>query len=204
MDGGIGVDHYAVLGFVFSGEEGAKLSKQEITRAYRLKAKEVHPDKRPGESSEIANSDFVGLQNSYELLMDDNRRKLFDDRLRINRDMERERVRRRQQQHDRERRSMWSDFKEREPRAAVDPEEKAREDEKRRREEQLDRGAARIRAMFSSKRKTVQVQDQDLRGKKVIFFVSKRRKELENLAVGARFQDFENSVLEKLRRSACN
>lgn len=148
------VDHYAVLGLVYPGEEGSKLSKQEITRAYRLKAKEVHPDKRPDESSEITNSDFVRLQDSYELLMDDNRRKLFDYQLRIERGIWSDLKRRREMVR---RPTLSSDFKKREPPPAfpappVNPEAKAREDIERRIKEQMDRRCAGTRTitMFNS------------------------------------------------------
>ena len=70
------VDHYSVLGLP-SGREGAKLSKEEITTAYRRKCKELHPDKRPGNSN--AHVDFVILQESYEILKDKSKRKSFDD-----------------------------------------------------------------------------------------------------------------------------
>lgn len=40
------MDHYIVLGLP-SAEEGLKLSEKEISKTYRLKALELHPDKRP-------------------------------------------------------------------------------------------------------------------------------------------------------------
>ncbi|CAG7895960.1 unnamed protein product [Brassica rapa] len=40
------VDHYIVLGLP-SGEEALKLSEKEITKAYKLKALVLHPDKTP-------------------------------------------------------------------------------------------------------------------------------------------------------------
>lgn len=40
------LDHYKVLGLP-SGQEGAKLNETEITKAYRAKALQLYPDKRP-------------------------------------------------------------------------------------------------------------------------------------------------------------
>ncbi|CAK9186017.1 unnamed protein product [Ilex paraguariensis] len=59
----IEVDHYAVLGLP-SGEEGFKLSEKEISKAYRLKALELHPDKRPDDPNADAN--FQKLKTSYD------------------------------------------------------------------------------------------------------------------------------------------
>lgn len=144
----IGVDHYAILGLP-SGEEGAKLSKHDINKAYRSKAKKVHPDKRPGDDPNIANSDFRQLHSSYEFLMDDKRRNLFDILHRKNRENHRP-----QEQQDRRRQRTWSDLLKREWSAPfVDLEVKAREDEERRKKK-LDEEFARIMAMYDSKRKT--------------------------------------------------
>ncbi|TXG64920.1 hypothetical protein EZV62_011914 [Acer yangbiense] len=41
----VDVNHYEVLGLP-SGVEGAKLTEKEISKAYKLKALELHPDKR--------------------------------------------------------------------------------------------------------------------------------------------------------------
>nr|GMC99159.1 DnaJ homolog subfamily C member 17 [Ipomoea batatas] len=72
-------DHYAVLGLP-SGEDGARLSDKEIAKAYRIKALELHPDKRPNDPN--AQSYFQKLKASYEILKDDKARKQFDDLLR--------------------------------------------------------------------------------------------------------------------------
>ncbi|GLT94083.1 hypothetical protein SLE2022_118430 [Rubroshorea leprosula] len=40
------VDHYSFLGLP-SGEEGAKLTEKEISKAYKQQALELHRDKRP-------------------------------------------------------------------------------------------------------------------------------------------------------------
>ncbi|XP_012833708.1 PREDICTED: dnaJ homolog subfamily C member 17 [Erythranthe guttata] len=137
------IDHYNVLGLP-SGEEGAKLSDQEITKGYRSKARELHPDKRPDDPQ--ANANFVKLQTSYEVLKDEKARKLFDDLLRV----KREKLVR-QGQHDSKRRKMMSDLEERERSAfAVDPTARAREEEERI-SRQLKAEIARIRAMRTNK-----------------------------------------------------
>ncbi|KAJ4849517.1 hypothetical protein Tsubulata_021099 [Turnera subulata] len=61
-----GVDHYSVLGLP-SGEEGTRLTEREISKAYKLKALELHPDKRPEDRH--AHADFQKLKKSYEILM---------------------------------------------------------------------------------------------------------------------------------------
>ncbi|KAJ4830774.1 hypothetical protein Tsubulata_028653 [Turnera subulata] len=74
-----GVDHYLVLGLP-SGEEGARLTEREITRAYKLKALVLHPDKRPGDPN--AHADFLKILASYETLMNPVSRRRFDKSLR--------------------------------------------------------------------------------------------------------------------------
>ncbi|KAH0683801.1 hypothetical protein KY289_021553 [Solanum tuberosum] len=69
------VDHYVVLDLP-SGEQGAKLSQQEISKAYRKKALELHPDKRPDDPN--AHENFRKLKTSYDILKDEKNRKLFD------------------------------------------------------------------------------------------------------------------------------
>ncbi|CAA0831182.1 DNAJ heat shock N-terminal domain-containing protein [Striga hermonthica] len=116
------VDHYTVLGLP-SGEEGANLTDQEINKAYRSKARELHPDKRRDDPNAHAN--FLKLQTSYEVLKDEKARKLFDDLLRV----KREKLIR-QGQQDSKRRKMMSDLEERERSAfAVDPTVRVREEE---------------------------------------------------------------------------
>ncbi|KAJ4849514.1 hypothetical protein Tsubulata_021094 [Turnera subulata] len=73
------LDHYIVLGLP-SGEEGAKLTEKEISKAYKLKALELHPDKRPGDPN--AHADFQKLRSSYETLIDPAARSQFDESLR--------------------------------------------------------------------------------------------------------------------------
>ncbi|KAJ4849519.1 hypothetical protein Tsubulata_021101 [Turnera subulata] len=76
------VDHYTVLRLP-SGEEGERLTEREITRAYKLKALELHPDKRPCDPNAHAN--FLKLRSSYDTLMDPVARKNFDDYTRVKR-----------------------------------------------------------------------------------------------------------------------
>ena len=140
----VNVDHYNVLGLP-SGEEGAKLLEKEISKAYRLKALELHPDKRPDDPQ--AQSNFQNLKTSYEILKDEKARKLFDELLQV----KREQVHRKAQ-YDVKRRRMVSDLEEREWAAnAPDPASKAREEEERI-AKKLKEEIARIRAMFANKR----------------------------------------------------
>lgn len=137
------VDHYGVLGLP-SGEEGAKLTEKEISKAYKLKALELHPDKRPDDPN--AHSNFQKLKTSYEILKDEKARKLFDDLLRVKREQQR-----RLSERDGKRRKMVSDLEERERAAfAPDPSVKAREEEERI-ARQLKEEIARIRAMHANK-----------------------------------------------------
>lgn len=137
------VDHYNVLGLP-SGEEGAKLSEKEISKAYRVKALELHPDKRPDDPQAHAN--FQKLKTSYEILKDEKARKLFDDLLRVKREQFH-----RQAQYDVKRRRMVSDLEERERAAnAPDPASKAQEEEERI-TKKLKEEIARIRAMHANK-----------------------------------------------------
>ncbi|MCL7035028.1 hypothetical protein MKW94_028202 [Papaver nudicaule] len=78
------IDHYVVLG-LSSGEEGRKLTDVEIGKAFRRKALELHPDKRRDDPN--ANSNFLRLKLSYEVLKDEKTRKQFDDLLRVKRKM---------------------------------------------------------------------------------------------------------------------
>ncbi|XP_019182508.1 PREDICTED: flagellar attachment zone protein 1-like [Ipomoea nil] len=71
-------DHYAVLGLP-SGEEGARISDKEIAKAYRRKALELHPDKRPDDPN--AKIYFQKLKASYDILKDEKARKQYDDLL---------------------------------------------------------------------------------------------------------------------------
>ncbi|KAJ4715947.1 dnaJ-like subfamily C member 17-like [Melia azedarach] len=139
----VDVDHYGVLGLP-SGEEGAKLTEKEISKAYKLKALELHPDKRPDDPN--AHDNFQKLKSSYEILKDEIARKLFDDLLKIKREKQH-----RQSQQDGKRRKMMSDLEERERAAfAPDPAVKARQEEERI-ARQLKDEIERIRAMHANK-----------------------------------------------------
>lgn len=138
------VDHYRVLGLP-SGEEGAKLTEKEISKAYKWKALELHPDKRPDDPD--AHDNFQKLKSSYEILKDEKARKLFDDLLKIKREKQQ-----RQFQQDGKRRKMMSDLEERERAAfAPDPAVKARQEEEKI-ARQLKEEIERIRAMHENKR----------------------------------------------------
>ncbi|KAG2721220.1 hypothetical protein I3760_02G071700 [Carya illinoinensis] len=143
----VDVDHYCILGLP-SGEEGAKLSVDEIKRGYRSKALELHPDKRPGDKQAL--NDFQRLQSSYEILKDEKARKLFDDLLRVKRE-QRRRQSERDSKRDSKRQKMVSDLEERERAAfAPDPSAKEREEEERI-AKKLREEIARIRAMHANK-----------------------------------------------------
>ncbi|XP_042501898.1 dnaJ homolog subfamily C member 17-like [Macadamia integrifolia] len=133
------LDHYEILG-LRSGEDGAKLTEKDISKAYKIKALKLHPDKRPNDPN--AHSEFQKLKTSYEILKDEKTRKLFDELLQIKRDQ-----RLRQSQYDAKRRKLMSDLEERE-RAAFAPDRpaKAREEEERI-TKKLKEEIARVRAM---------------------------------------------------------
>ncbi|XP_040361414.1 dnaJ homolog subfamily B member 11-like [Rosa chinensis] len=73
-------DHYKVLDLP-SGDEGAKLTEQEITKRYKAKALLLHPDKRP--DYPLAGAEFQQLKESYEVLKDPESRKKFHALLRL-------------------------------------------------------------------------------------------------------------------------
>ncbi|KAM1006879.1 hypothetical protein COP2_003669 [Malus domestica] len=114
----VNVDHYKVLGLP-SGEEGSKLTENDIKKAYRAKALVLHPDKRPDDPDAPAN--FQSLMSSYEILKDEKARKLFDDLLRVKRDQQRRHLER-----DSKRQRMVSDLEARE-RSAFAPDAAARD-----------------------------------------------------------------------------
>ncbi|KAD3640673.1 hypothetical protein E3N88_29896 [Mikania micrantha] len=140
----VDIDHYVILGLP-TGEEGFKLSEKEITKAYRLKALELHPDKRPDDPNAPAN--FQKLQTSYQILKDEKARKLFHDLIRV-----KQQKLQRQSQQDSKRRRMMSDLEERERSAfaAHDPSAKAKSEEDsitRKLKEEI----SRLRAMHANK-----------------------------------------------------
>jgi len=137
------IDHYTVLGLP-SGEEGSNLTQKDINKAYKSKALELHPDKRPDDPNAAAN--FQQLRTSYDILKDDKARKLFDDLLRVKRENQR-----RESQRDGKRRKMVSDLEKREREAFVpDSASRGREEEDRIAKKLKDE-IARIRAMHAKK-----------------------------------------------------
>ncbi|CAN6685258.1 unnamed protein product [Malus baccata var. baccata] len=162
------VDHYKVLGLP-SGEEGAKLTQNDIKKAYRAMALVLHPDKRPDDPDAPAN--FQSLMSSYEILKDVKARKLFDDLLRVKRDQQRRHLER-----DAKRQRMVSDLEARE-RSAFAPDAAARdraeeeiiarklkEEIERIRKKHVEKGAA---TAFASKRETGGVGKENVGGAKM-------------------------------------
>jgi curved DNA-binding protein CbpA len=69
-------DHYGILGV----ERNA--TKNEIRLAYLRLAKQSHPDRLPHEGNwDIANEQFARITEAYETLMDDGRRRAYDESL---------------------------------------------------------------------------------------------------------------------------
>lgn len=137
------VDHYILLGLP-SGEEGAQLSDKDITKAYKKKALELHPDKRPNDRN--AHADILRLNASYAILKDATARKLFDDVMRAKRE-----TALRQSQQGSKRRKMVSDLEGREKAAfSPDPVTKAQMEEERI-TRKFNEEVARIRAQHANK-----------------------------------------------------
>lgn len=69
-------DHYGIVGV------GADASEKEITKAFRAKARKLHPDKQPPGASDAeklkAKKAFQELVNSYEVLRDPNKRARYN------------------------------------------------------------------------------------------------------------------------------
>ncbi|KAF4359477.1 hypothetical protein F8388_001521 [Cannabis sativa] len=119
-DMGVYLDHYAILGLP-TGKEGAKLTVEEIRKAYKTMAMLLHPDKNRYDSK--ATAKFQRLQSSYDILMNDKTRQLFDEQL--------------CRHFDAKRRKMDSDFaryKEEEAKAKAEAEARARAEAKAREE----------------------------------------------------------------------
>lgn len=85
--------------------EGAKLSAFDISKAYGKKALDLHPDKRLDDPIK-AHINFQKLKTSYDILRDEKKRKLFDDLLRMKREMIQLEVRRQQEDRDSKRRKI--------------------------------------------------------------------------------------------------
>ena len=63
-------DYYEVLGLA----RGA--SEDDVRKAYRKQARKYHPDLNPGDK--VAEERFHGLQEAYEILGDEKKRKMYD------------------------------------------------------------------------------------------------------------------------------
>ncbi|MCE5166716.1 hypothetical protein HAX54_024963 [Datura stramonium] len=128
------IDHYAVLDLP-SGEEGVKLTEKDISKAYRKKALELHPDKRLDDSIN-AHLNFQKLKISYEILKNEKKRKLFHEKIMIQRQLQQQKQQK-----------MMSDA-----RAAVPDINLARLEEEERIARKLIEEIAQIRAMLHSKK----------------------------------------------------
>ncbi|KAL5725667.1 hypothetical protein ACHQM5_008786 [Ranunculus cassubicifolius] len=72
------INHYEVLGLP-SDKTSILLTQNDITKAYRSKALELHPDKCPNDPQ--ASTKFQNLKSSYEILINPNTRKIVDNNL---------------------------------------------------------------------------------------------------------------------------
>jgi curved DNA-binding protein CbpA len=72
-------DLYLVLGL----EKGLESTEADVKKAYRKKALESHPDKRPNDKN--AASDFNRIQKAYEVLGDEKARKAYDELRKVQR-----------------------------------------------------------------------------------------------------------------------
>ena len=64
-------DYYEVLGV------NADASQKDITKAYRKLARELHPDKNPGDAA--AEERFKGVSAAYDVLGDEDKRREYDE-----------------------------------------------------------------------------------------------------------------------------
>ena len=69
-------DAYELLGIE---DGGPHIDANVIKKAYRLKAIQLHPDKRPATEREAAEAQFHAMQQAYELLCDPSARKALDE-----------------------------------------------------------------------------------------------------------------------------
>jgi curved DNA-binding protein CbpA len=68
-------DHYQLLGVARAA------SREEITQAWRRRARAEHPDHRPPEAGDAAASRFRALAEAYHVLSDPDRRAAYDSTL---------------------------------------------------------------------------------------------------------------------------
>ncbi|MGP0040650.1 MAG: SUMF1/EgtB/PvdO family nonheme iron enzyme [Rhodomicrobium sp.] len=74
-------DYYTILGVPADAPEA------EVRRAFRARAKELHPDSKPSGEHDEAHSEFSLLTEAYETLKDAGRRQAYDDALRSSRQL---------------------------------------------------------------------------------------------------------------------
>ncbi|KAL3631487.1 hypothetical protein CASFOL_024471 [Castilleja foliolosa] len=180
--------HYAVLGL--PGAAAAGLTEQDISKAYKLMALELHPDKRPDDPD--AHAKFLQLKQSYEILKTakgkgSRKKKPDDDQYNSNSNSN----------SDSKRRRMMSDLEKRERFAAVDPIMKAaaaaQEEEKIAR--QLKADISRIRATIKKRPTGTSSIPFDYKEVKKVF----KPLAIPNPIISAAsFNLFEYSVLSKL------
>ena len=70
--GGPGPDHYQLLGVA----RGA--SREEIAQAWRRRARDEHPDSRPGDAGDEVAGRFRALAEAWRVLSDPGRRAAYD------------------------------------------------------------------------------------------------------------------------------
>jgi curved DNA-binding protein CbpA len=68
-------DHYQVLGVARAA------SREDITRAWRLRARAEHPDRRPADAGDAAARRFRCVAEAYQVLSDPDRRAAYDSTL---------------------------------------------------------------------------------------------------------------------------
>jgi hypothetical protein len=70
--GGAGPDHYQLLGVA----RGA--SREQIAQAWRRRARDEHPDSRPGDAGDEVAARFRALAEAWRVLSDPGRRAAYD------------------------------------------------------------------------------------------------------------------------------
>ncbi|KAK9063791.1 hypothetical protein SSX86_017663 [Deinandra increscens subsp. villosa] len=63
---------------VLSLESSQNVSSHELKKAYRAKARQLHPDVSPSDKKEECTKRFVELREAYEVLSDPDSRRLYD------------------------------------------------------------------------------------------------------------------------------